>query len=145
MGCDIHVMLEKRYKYQTSDGWVSINQEPFNTGRAYQFFAKLASVRGESDNLPKGIPEDACLRTHYAVDQWGVDGHSHSWMTAEEFLPLYVRYSLDPKEIAEVVGKRVEGGAASSFFYKLLERFGYDVDDEEAYIEDFRFVFWFDN
>lgn len=145
MGCDIHVMLEKKYKYETSDGWVSVNQLPINTGRNYQFFTQLASVRGDSDRLPKGMPEDACLRTHYEAEQWGQDGHSHSWMLAEEFLELYVKHALHPEKVADAMSRKLEGESDNPFFYDLLGKFGYECDDDETYIEDFRFVFWFDN
>ena len=143
MGCDIHVMLEKKYY----DKWVSVNQCPVNTGRSYDFFAAIANVRcrGEGDYMPVGIPKDACSRTHYEVERCGIDGHSHSWMEAEKFTMMYTIHSLEPEVAAELVSKRLEGNSEALVFNKLLDYFGYTSWDDEIYIEEFRFVFWFDN
>jgi len=145
MGCDIHVMLEKKYESTLGNGWVSVNQCPVNTGRNYAFFAALAGVRGESDNLPKGIPDDACPRTHYEAERWGIDGHSHSWMEADEFTMLYTIHALSPEAVAELVAKRIESNGRELVFNKLLDLFRYDSWEDEKPIGDFRFVFWFDN
>lgn len=73
--------------------------DPLHIGRCYRFFAFMANVRNGSgfagsdtgDELtpiaePRGVPEDASDYYSEVVDQWGDDGHSHSWFTADELV-----------------------------------------------------------
>lgn len=66
-------------------------------GRNYSMFAILADVRNgygfagcdtgdaiRPISLPKGLPDDVSDEVKQESDEWGVDGHSHSWLTAEE-------------------------------------------------------------
>jgi hypothetical protein len=66
-------------------------------GRNYGLFAILAGVRngcgtagakiGEPTtpiSEPRGIPEDASPAYREIAEQWGSDGHSHSWLTLAE-------------------------------------------------------------
>lgn len=50
----------------------------------------LAGVRNGSGIIPicdpKGVPEDASEEYLDQVDKWGIDGHSHSYLTVEELL-----------------------------------------------------------
>ncbi len=75
---------------------------PFKTAeptidRNYLLFAVLANVRNSfgfagldaGDPIafiddPRGLPEDCSLEWKELVDQWGVDGHSHSYFTVAE-------------------------------------------------------------
>ena len=67
------------------------------SGRNYDAFAMLASVRngvgfagiktGEGFKpiaMPRGIPEDATDDYKVKVEEYGIDGHSHSWLTLRE-------------------------------------------------------------
>lgn len=71
----------------------------FYTGRNYSLFAILANVRngrgfagcdiGDGFNVisePRGLPEDVCDQIKAESDNWGCDGHSHSWLTVCELL-----------------------------------------------------------
>lgn len=58
--------------------------EVWATGRNYDLFAKMAGVRGRGPE-PKGLPDDVSDIVNLAADQWGGDGHSHSFMSLEEF------------------------------------------------------------
>ena len=99
MGCDIHMFLE----YKIDDGkWtphkghrvITEDKGTVNefkhvstidaTGRNYFLFAALAGVRGPGPD-PKGIPKDLSDTIHIGVHQYGNDGHSHSYMSIEEF------------------------------------------------------------
>lgn len=123
MGCDIHICTEAQ---QTIDGkkrWVNIdhfrhnryyNEEspeegerelelvPIYNSRSYILFSILADVRNYSGNIPisqpKGIPDDCSKVTRKEIDFWGVDGHSHSYLTLRELLEyresyLAIKYS----------------------------------------------------
>lgn len=89
-GEDYKVWKEKYDKYLAN---------PFiYWGRNYDLFAILADVRngrgfagiptGTGFNPisePRGVPEDASEAYLAMVDRYGGDGHSHSWMTVEDF------------------------------------------------------------
>jgi len=54
------------------------------TGRNYSLFAALAGVRGAGPS-PRGLPDDVSNIVKDASDTWDCDGHSHSWITVDEF------------------------------------------------------------
>lgn len=101
MGCDIHVVLEQKLSVAGHEKWVAVDcfnyrkvykrdpvthkvglaqdrevYVPAFCERNYQFFAKLAGVRGPSPVEPKGVPKDASDTTLALTSEWGVDGHS---------------------------------------------------------------------
>ena len=107
MGCDIHVYAEakKDGKWESVDKWVDEYGEGpdakydsrLYTGRNYVLFSFLADVRNghgfagvdtgdriEPICAPKGVPDDCDARIAKACDDWGCDGHSHSWLTIGE-------------------------------------------------------------
>lgn len=106
MGCDIHIMAEKRISENSN--WVRIcsvfplgeydkkyykkdfGDSPFDN-RNYGTFAFLADVRNYSHcecltKEPKGIPDDACPEFLETCERWDGDGHSHSYISVAEFL-----------------------------------------------------------
>jgi hypothetical protein len=142
MGCDIHLHVE-----------VKINGEwhhyahPY-VERDYSLFGRMAGVRDEAQEpvAPlRGVPSDATFLTRYDYKLWGEDSHSASW--------------LGPKEVHALANwwKKRNPSAMSfewdaiSQTYLLRSSFTGFVDypDENARkhpgLEDFRFVFWFDN
>lgn len=103
MGCDIHAraeafedgkwqLLEKVFEDPYAEYRENKDEKissPYNM-RNYSLFALLANVRN-SDNIdpidaPRGVPEDASKKYKKYIDQWGIDGHSHSYFTLEELL-----------------------------------------------------------
>ena len=73
-----------------------LTEHPYQ-GRNYDLFAILADVRngsgfagvdtGDGFNPifePRGLPEDVSKDYKQLVDNYGEDGHSHSWVTLEE-------------------------------------------------------------
>lgn len=73
--------------------------DAFYSGRNYDLFAILAGVRngrgfagvqtGEGFNPispPRGLPADVTAPVKQRSEEWGVDGHSHSWLTLAELM-----------------------------------------------------------
>ena len=101
MGCDIHLWVEscvgatwrfandlstKEYDGETWTEW----RAPYDH-RNYYLFAMLAGVRGAGlpfvpISRPRGIPVDISSVGQRICDEWGADGHSHSWLSAVELL-----------------------------------------------------------
>ena len=133
MGCDIHLHIEIKI-----DG----NWEHYaypHIARSYVLFGVLAGVRGDSKPIvaPKGFPVDASVVTKLDYAHWGSDAHTPSWLNAKEVGRL--RRWFDD-----------ETTTAVSLEYNILSNtylFGnaFDVADLPSTVEDFRFVFWFDN
>lgn len=106
MGCDIHFFVERRAggTWLTCDKWTKDEdgqrveyKDAFYHDRNYDLFAILANVRnglgfagvktGEGFNPiapARGIPADASPEYRSAVESYGSDGHSHSWLTVTE-------------------------------------------------------------
>jgi hypothetical protein len=162
MGCDIHMVLEQSH----GDKWIGINhyeQPPVRSYRAenpkrkelnhllyptfrvterdYTLFAKLAGVRRDWDFEdhapdPRGLPEDISLLTQIKVDEWGTDGHSHSWGLLSEIGGLFLA-SKEPQAV--VMNDRHNA---------VLELFGIEPGQQtvpESKLEQYRLVYWFDN
>jgi hypothetical protein len=113
MGCDIHLYTDKRidgvwkpidsFERDTPDnnnpnGYL-FSKGGLYKGRNYDLFAILANVRnghgfagvktGAGFNpiaQPKGVPADATVEYREIVEQWGSDGHSHSYFTLRDLL-----------------------------------------------------------
>lgn len=114
MGCDIHIFAEvkKDNKWEKvgkifncpyfneneeENGWnYKFTDSPYR-GRNYNLFAILADVRngrgfagvkiGDGFNPisdPKGLPEDVSEEIKANSDEWGGDGHSHSYFSLLE-------------------------------------------------------------
>lgn len=133
MGCDIHIVLERRRN--AGEPWVGIYStdrllpegRPRIAQRDYGFFAAVAGVRGRPDGYhpPRNLPEDISplARQEYMRDR--ADHHSASHMSAAEFCAIH--HNLYPnasrREHAE---------------YDLLGVWSDEVSEH-------RVVFWFDN
>jgi hypothetical protein len=109
MGADIHFFVEKKnkdgvwvscdkWKRDKEDGHIHAETEMYG-GRNYNLFAILANVRngrgfagittGEGFNpisMPRGLPDDVSPEVAEKSENWGRDGHSHSWLTVSELL-----------------------------------------------------------
>jgi hypothetical protein len=91
--------------------------DAFYSDRNYDLFAILANVRngygfagvvtGEGFvpiAMPRGLPADATAPVKKRSDEWGEDGHSHSWLTLAELLAYdwdqtTINYGVMPLEI----------------------------------------------
>jgi len=134
MGCDIHAHVEVRL-----DGdWRHYSMPA--VGRHYLLFAYMADVRNYGAEpmavaAPRGLPADASVVTRYEADQWGVDGHSHSWLTFDEM-----------QEVDRLM--QVACADHPGWAFHLGREFGWIMADCAGYELTplgVRVVFWFDN
>lgn len=140
MGCDIHLVLEKKFdgKWVGIDTFVGHEQTcakgwafPVARSRNYVRFAALAGVRGEGP-AALGVPEDASDTARCTVAYWGEDGHSHSWLPLKEAAQVFLATSqLKPDDYG--------------FKYPASYFFSVDESDDRILMDDYRVVFWFDN
>lgn len=139
MGCDIHPHFEVKIKGE----WKYYGQG--NSERNYLIFSKLAGVR-DYDNTtdkiddPRGLPDDVTEMTKIHSDVYASDGHSHSWISSEEYVEV-IQFMQDYCR---------ENKYEYEFDYVyLFENSFYDFHKERGilpeFVEDFRMVFWFDN
>lgn len=127
MGCDIHATVEKKHNGK----WVMVNRLGYMDkacDRNYRRFAEIASVRGDGPRQPLGVPDDASDSTLLYVEQYGDDGHSHSYMPLKEAAQVWLQ---------------TEYGNSDSFRDKYPEYHYFGIDAESY--DDYRIVFFFDN
>jgi hypothetical protein len=136
MGCDIHMVLEKKH-----DGhWLGLHDFPYietekgysfppATSRNYQRFAMLAGVRGEGPD-PKGFPADASELSQMLYDRMGGDAHSPSYMMVEDAEKVFLETANE--------------SALNDWRKKYPSCYFFGVEKEDGF-ENFRIVFWFDN
>jgi hypothetical protein len=100
MGCDIHLHVEikkKEHEWQmatkelTLHDWreKAVLDQPWYSDRNYALFGILAGVRSndiEPIAQPRGIPDDVSYEVDKEKSGYGVDGHSHSYLTLAELL-----------------------------------------------------------
>lgn len=132
MGCDIHLFQEVK----VGGRWVFYNHP--DVERDYDLFAIMGNVRN-AGALPslsdrRGLPPDATETTKLYDKYWGEDGHSHIYLSREEVFKVEEFYR-------DYVGGHLT----------LEGRFGYLFGNEWTTkphgidLEDFRWIFWFDN
>lgn len=168
MGADIHIYVEKKLRngrwacvrdlnqsieaagiYTRMEGMEAMKGGYWMlTARNYHFFAALAGVRGEGP-APKGLPDDVSdlvLEEHVA---WGSDAHSASWATPLEFMETWLKANDGKRAIlSKYVQKRITDGTYAAVSQFMREMCSISIEQwsgEEGNIEDYRFVFWFDN
>lgn len=174
MGCDIHVFLEKRLRkedpWQLDENHRVTSEDGDNykyleqvsaTGRNYSLFYILADVRGCGEPLlreAKGIPGDISELLRWEYDRY-VDGHSHSWLSLQEFKQCLVEaeyYPTDNKSTDAFFNwSDYYGGKKRPEDYTTIINYCEEwIDNEiaEAMLlnrsdinPEFRVVFWFDN
>ena len=143
MGCDIHAHSELKIEGK----WYHLDS--LNIDRNYALFAKMADVRNNWDKFepiskPKGLPKDASFMTKFLCAEYGSDGHSHSYLTSKEFMKL-------SEWAKEHWGEFWAGHKFYSpdhfgyLFGYSYEEFFTNRNDMPKELDDFRFVFWFDN
>ena len=137
MGCDIHFHSE----IKRSGKWEHYSTN--NIPRHYALFSVMANVRNyprthQPISEPKGLPEDVSELTKMCSDYFGVDGHSHSWLSAKEIVQLHKWMDDQGPMYSHDANFPYLCGSHFDAFLKYPEEF----PDE---IEDVRYVFWFDN
>lgn len=169
MGCDIHMYTEK--KVDTIDGhyaWFccdsfmydeaylcgykqknNLVHVPIYSARNYGLFGILANVRNneyEPVVAPRGLPNDVSDVIKEAAIDWGNDGHTHTWLTANEVFQYYKKNKNNEhvkccmKPLVKAIKK------------KMCNEYRIYTNDKEIkknelkkHGDDFRIVFWFDN
>jgi len=144
MGCDIHLHIE----IKVEDKWEHYHAPAVN--RSYRLFEKMAGVRGDIANSispPKGLPEDLNIITRKSSDHLKMDGHSWSWLGLSEIKVL--------SDWLRDIGKSSNDGLLNyDLEYSILHAYceGNSFagileypDEKPHWIQDVRFVFWFDN
>ena len=159
MGCDIHVYVEKRnrdagkWEHEKTPAFIAQKliegdedfyyENDINVRRNYELFGILANVRYEQPKggiPPRGFPGDASDWITAAYEDMDGGGHSHSYLTLEEFVLIDVQTRLNnaseaykPQGIPTVeISNNIEIYVNSDFY-------------KDALPEDIRIVFWFDN
>lgn len=147
MGCDIHLFAEIKVRGK----WELYAMIPFP--RWYGAFEKLAGVRGEVSSAiapPRGIPLDASRALKFQAEYVGLDGHSHSWISAKEIADFDAWLAQEPPHREPRIFKHFDLEHETGIYF-----FGNSFADVANYkgecravqkgVEDLRFVFWFDN
>ena len=142
LGCDIHLHIEVKVNGKW-EHWGCPN-----VMRSYMLFEKLAGVRGDVANAiapPRGLPEDVTSLTRMDREVWNDDGHTSSYITSDEIehqlYPWYDSLREEPKEQSRF---SLDLFPETNFGYFFGN--GWDMKNANDHgIEDFRFVFWFDN
>lgn len=156
--------------------WNQITTDEPWQGRNYSLFAFLADVRNNHElkplSQPRGLPKDVSDDVKKESDEWGVDGHSHSYFTLQELLDVDWDFTVipqsgfvDPKnyKLFKKTGRPNEWcqGTLSKDYKKIkwnvslrefLEGFIeslYELKEwgriNKKEPKDIRLVFWFDN
>ena len=144
MGCDIHLVLERKFK--GVGNWIGVLSTDIGSKgrhrvarRDYSLFANLAGVRGKPVREQGGrwrnfLPHDASDLTMQQCAYYGSDGHSHSHMSYDEFKNIWTN------TVASSEDFRHESLDYDLFGLDLSS--DYEASDNE---HEFRVVFWFDN
>lgn len=148
MGCDIHLHIE----LMTNGKWEHYATP--NIVRWYRLFGAMAGVRDESEPpiiSPKGFPSDAAVLTRIIREDYGIDGHSDSWLDHNEIMQLEDRL----EEWAKSAGDKepwnrydLESGILNTYLSGNSFTSHWRYDDMPylpSGVTDVRFVFWFDN
>lgn len=169
MGCDIHWIIEKKksaIRGDSSEGWVGVAikyhtpnlpiqteipagfntySRPVISDRHYGFFAALAGVRGDGP-YPRGLPNDLSDLARMDIDDYGADGHSHSWATLREFIMTWLKTSMPQvhdEMVADLATARLGDQAIPS---ETLARLAfYTGISWVSELDDYRVVYFFDN
>lgn len=154
MGCDIHVVVEKKFGAK----WIGMLEcggfvyyepdETLATGykekpswcfspareRNYDLFALLAGVRGDGPE-PKGLPEDASELARALYPEVDTYLHSHSWCSLEEYIQHLLASEYEPAKVL-LLEKNPKLKDPYQFYFGM-----YAPEEDEEY----RCVFCFDN
>lgn len=161
MGCDIHIVLER--KDTDTDEWVGVRDyTSFSSKlldgvksefgwfsyklrhRDYSFFNDLCGVRGSGSSFgfePRGLPDNASSLSLMCLSEDDPDLHSHSWLDMKQLSGPLAANKAPEGDVPALVVERM-GNAGYNL--KLLREW---VDDEidATNIDEWRLVFAFDN
>lgn len=136
MGCDIHIVLERRKIGK--DEWIGVyltdalpSRKIRVAQRDYGFFAECDGVRERTSTTvyERNLPEDVSRLAWQEYMTAPTDHHSPSHMSIGEFTAAWLRANPEPQDVR-----------ADFIAYDLL---GVDAESPEGF--EYRVVFWFDN
>ena len=138
MGCDIHIVLERRRKGLSkwigefcSDNYNIVGKSMLARQRDYGFFGRLAHVRGSPkdgpSHYPKELPYDVSELAWDSYMSAATDHHSVSHLSVDDFCDAWLAEHPDHPTVRRD--------------YAAYDLLGIDEDDTLEY----RVVFWFDN
>jgi len=140
MGCDIHLVLEKKI----GTAWVGVDlfnpfrswidgshQYPLTRNRNYRRFAALAGVRGDGPS-PRGLPDDLSALALDEVNSWDGDGHSHSYLPISDAALIFAYTEFHPDHAPY----EMPWGKHPVWYF-------FNVDDIDA--DKYRLIFFFDS
>lgn len=147
MGCDIH------FHSEVKRGGIWHHHSEKSISRNYVLFAKMAGVRNYDNaikpiSIPKGMPKDAIELTRLHAEKYGADGHSHSWLSAQEIWGLhkFIRSESNPLDWFGENPWWWEHQNMPYFMGNHMDGFvEYPLEWAQYGIEDVRYIFFFDN
>jgi hypothetical protein len=120
-------------KATMSFDYETLRRSNFYFNRDYAFFALLGNVRNDGTipflSRDRGLPDDISDPMYNWVKSWDSDGHSHSYLTLDEF------YNLPPICLNDFLG------LFGNYYARLLPAMRSLAKDPE----DVRMLFFFDN
>lgn len=147
MGCDIHIVVERRKSgrtkwvglYSSDAAYPIIRKNMIAARRDYAFFACVAGVRGDAPEgvakmYPRNLPEDMSDLTREQFWRAPTDYHSASYATPAEFARQWL--AANSAKGAHFQQKDVRED------YAVYDLLGIEGDDDG---DEHRVVFWFDN
>jgi hypothetical protein len=141
MGCDIHLHIEIKVGGQ----WEHYAAP--HCSRSYAMFGKMAGVRRPDAGAlvePRGLPDDVSKLTDRDAMFWADDAHNHSWLSAAEIADLSDFYQTTcGDDLSRIFG--LEGWVGCYLYGNTWAGFHRYPESREPWVEDVRFVFWFDN
>ena len=138
MGCNIHGCIELlEYPNSEYERWKQ--SYPIQYDRDYYFYGVIADVRNylelEPISKPRGLPEDVSRGTKYDSDKMGGDGHSHSYLYANELRDYdWMQIIPDGRMLIDAIN------TTHKALLLLMRFFSHEYEDNGT-----RIVFWFDN
>jgi len=152
MGCDIHMVVERKWggvwcgvgavvartppleQLASSHEWYAW---PAAKNRNYELFSKLAGVRGPGPE-PRGLPDDVSYLALAELEVWGEDAHSQSWGLLTEVLPIFKEELVGELVLARFKDRTLSDQAFAEAIFEV------PIDHDED-LHNYRLVYWFDN
>lgn len=153
MGCDIHLILQKK----TDEGWETISKKcPFYSNRDYDLFALLAGTKNSSGLKPidelRGWPQDVQEKYLYYKDY---DFHSFTWYLLSEleeydFEPNGELYKQEKVNLYHLTKIIVRLNEFVNLFKKFIDKYNYEQfifekSNNRLQSKDVRILMMFDN
>lgn len=152
MGCDIHYVIEQEHNgewigvFGTDNGLTYPNFDIprllpafLFVHRNYEFFAKLAGVRGPGPD-PLDLPEDMSSMSRMYTSRWGSGGHSYSYAPLRDFITAWL--TSNSENVTALVREKLKG---KDPVLEVAKTLGICQYEEAPGIDKYRVVYWFDN